>query len=229
MQQTMLETGNNFSTKNMVSIQISLNGLSFYDTKRSKVWQSSSIAIDQQLQEQINKLRKLSNAAQVVVVTDNYAMVPADLYLSEDTELYFTAKLLPYDTNRFQYIEKKIDNIVFIIAIEFDFAALFSTTFTTLLYTHPVLQTLLNIGANNITIYKTNERCAISVTSHDKLIFSDYLKIASELDIVYYIKKLTSDNHLSTATINCLGTTKKQIAESLSPYFKNISYKNENS
>lgn len=224
----MPETGNNFSTKNMVSIQISLNGLSFYDTKANKVWQSSTISIDETFDSQLKKLRKISNSAQIIISTDNFVMIPTDLFLPQDRELYFTAKLLPYSTEQFQYIETTVGGVIFITALEATLADLFSNTFTTTTYTHPLLQTVQASSKiatqNSIHIYQTDERCAISITSGSKLQFSDYLKIASELDIAYFLKKLISDNNHQSSTIHSHGINRKQIAESLAPYFNKITY-----
>ncbi|MEG1648312.1 MAG: DUF3822 family protein, partial [Rikenellaceae bacterium] len=189
----MLATGNNQIRTNEVSIQISLNGLSFYDNKQNETWRTSSINADQTMLEQLGKLRKLSNKVEITIATDNFVMVPTNIFAEQDTNLYFSTKLLPYNPSLYEYIKTTIKNVTLITAIETDLASVFSNTFSTTTYTSPLQQTLLSAlktNSSNIYVYQSEERCAISMIAHSKLIFSDYIKIASQLDITYYINKL---------------------------------------
>ncbi len=214
----MRATGNNkLKEIKRVSIQSSLNGLSFYGTSHNLI--SEDIRGVEHSVDAIRKLRKSSNRVLVTVETDNFIIHPVSLYNSEDKELYFKTKKLPFDSERYEYIESELfDGIVEIVfALEKEVFDSVESTFDDIVYTHPMVE-VLGIAAgveakrSAISLFSTAEYVAVAATSRGQLLFCDYIKIASYVDIAYYVKVLMAEKDMHPDLLICEGVDAKPLA-----------------
>ena len=223
----MQVTGNNISNIKSVSIQSSLNGFSFCDTSQNEI--ATNITDSEQIAAFIKKLRKLTNKIVVDITTPNYIAIPAVLYEPAAQEHYFKVKSIVYDTERYNYTVYSLlnDTIVIIVPFERFIFDLLASTFSEVIYDHPMLN-LLNItdlevnGEANISIFSSPDHFAMSLTNNGKLIFCDYIAYTSNSDILYYIKVLINEKGFTPSYILCSGYMAESLVETLSSYHPNV-------
>ncbi|MFI3314914.1 MAG: DUF3822 family protein [Rikenellaceae bacterium] len=178
-----------------MSIQVCLNGLSFFNTRGDAICEE---VIPFNNPEEINlmlkKLRKLSSLVTINIVSDNFVLIPAKLYNDEFLQLYFRAKSLIYDSNKFSYFSDSSFGITMVVGCDKHLLESIKSFFSNIILLHPVSKVIKkSLATSSLTFISSNQRCAIAYAKGGKLQFADLLPTTNQLDTIYYLKKIISD------------------------------------
>lgn len=220
----MLVTGSNLKNIKSVSIQVSLNGLSFFNTRGEKISQEI-ITFDniEGINEWLKRLRKLSSIITLYIESDNFVLVPNNLYSPDNIELLFSAKSLIFDSEKIQYCHDTTNGISVVYGFDKRLENLLSPFFDNIIAQHMIERVIgSSIKNSSLSFYASVQRCIIAYTKHGKLQFADSLSISNQLDVIYYLQRVISDYGIDeNQTLYSLESIDKRVEQQISEQIKN--------
>ena len=141
----------------------------------------------------------------IEVASDNFAIIPTELYRQELIEPLFIAKSLNFDSAHYSYHTEEISDMTIIVGCRRSLVMLSEAIFAKVSVRHSLsLAASMALTKGALCFSLSNNRCAISIAASGKLVFVESLPILSDFDVIYYINNLISGSNLSHDSIYCI-------------------------
>ncbi len=223
----MRVTGNKTFNLKSISIQSSLNGYTFYDTLGRRL--ATDVSDREDINVLLKQLRKLTNKININIDIPSYVAIPSALYDPTALEHYFKVKSIAYNNNRYKYIGYHLLDDTVTVVVPFDLYVydLISALFNDVTYSHPIVEVLEMAGNRYperciVYTYSSQSHFAMLLVNEGKLLFCDYINMASNSDILYYIRVLIEEKGVSPSLILCGGDDTDSLVQSVGRYHPNV-------